>query len=275
MQKNWKDKNPKQLYLLHIPKTGGTSVSATLGHLFDKAGLCWHKNARPPHNYNFSDFVFIDSHLGNCSKIISDETAVACLVRNPIDRSISNFLWIYNSVLMKNQRYYKISNILERLKFYLFDDEDYAFHRNLQSKFICNSVSPLVFSDDFKFNYEDYSKNWFIDDSAVSTELAIKNLNKFEIVGVTENHDKFMDQVSRWVFLNTGLKLNKDNYQFVLKSEVKNMGTVITTKALLSELNSLDILRIIENNQHDFEIYEYVKQNQITEPLGSPNSVIV
>lgn len=267
MQRIWKEQTHKQLYLLHIPKTGGTSVSATLGHSLDEAGLPWHKNARPPHNYDFSEFVFIDSHLGNCPKVISEETAVACLVRNPVDRSISNFLWIYDSVLMQKQKYQELQSIVERLKYYLFTDKDYEFHKNIQSKFICNSVSTSVFSSDFTFDYEDYSKTWFIDDSSVSTELAIQNLNSFQIVGITENHDKFMDEISEWMFLNTGLTVNKENYKFALKSQIEDMGNIITTNSLASELSALDIERIVKNNEHDFEVYEYIK-NQVTERSG-------
>jgi hypothetical protein len=263
MQKNWKDKNHAQLYLLHIPKTGGTSVSATLGNSLDKAGLPWHKNVRPPHNYDFSEFAFIDSHLGNCPNVISKKTAVACIVRDPVGRSISNFLWIYNSVLMKNQRYYEMNNLLERLKFYLFHDEDYSFHKNIQSRFICNPVSTSVFAGDFAFGYEDYSKTWFIDATPTSAESAIKNLNSFQIVGTTENHDSFMDQVSQWVFLNLGLRVDRKNYKFVLKSEVEDMDNIITTNSLTAELSALEIQKIIENNNQDFEVYEYIKQNQI------------
>jgi hypothetical protein len=263
MQKIWRDRTHKQLYLLHIPKTGGTSVSATLGHSLDKAGLPWHKNARPPHNYDFSEFFFIDSHLGNCPKVISEETAVACIVRNPVDRSISNFLWIYNSVLMRNQKYYEMNNLMQRLRFYLFYDEDYLFHRNIQSRFICNSVSASVFFDDFVFGYEDYSKTWFIDETPVSAELAIQNLNTFQIVGTTENHNSFMDQVSQWVFLNLGLRVDRENYKFALKSEVEDMGNIITTNLLASELSTSEIHKIIENNNQDFEVYEYIKQNQV------------
>ena len=275
MQKIWKEQTHKQLYLLHIPKTGGTSVSATLGHSLDEACLPWHKNARPPHNYDFSEFVFIDSHLGNCPKVISEETTVACIVRNPVNRSISNFLWIYDSVLMKKQKYQEIGNILERLKFYLFHDENYLFHNNIQSKFICNSVSASVFSSDFKFGYEDYSETWFIDDSTVSTELVIQNLNSFQIVGITENHDEFMDQVSQWMLSNIGLKVDRKNYKFVLKSEIENMGNIITTNLLVAELSTPEIQKIIENNNHDFEVYEYIKQNQIDGGACLPNSVIV
>jgi len=267
MQKIWKDRKNKQLYLLHVPKTGGTSVSATLAPLLDKAGLPWHKNARPPHDYDFSEFVFIDSHLGNCLNVISKKTAVACMVRNPVNRSISNFLWIYNSILMKNQKYQEMNNLLERMRFYLFHDEDYSFHKNIQSKFICNSVSASVFSGDFIFSYEDYSKTWFIEDSPVSTELAIQNLNSFEIVGITENHKKFMDDISEWMFLNIGLMSSREEYEFALESKIEDMGSIITTKLLAAELSALEVEKIVENNEHDFEVHEYIK-NQIAERVG-------
>lgn len=275
MQKIWKEPNPSQLYLLHIPKTGGTSVSATLRHQLDDAGLPWHRNARPPHDYDFSKFVYIDSHLGNSPKVISNTTTVACMVRNPIERSISNFLWIYESVLMKNKNYHEMKSLIDRLKFYLFDDEDYAFHRNIQSRFICGSVSDSVFLSDFEFSYVDYSKTWFINDSPISSELAINNLKGFHIVGTTENHDAFMDLVSEWIFSNLCIQVKREKRELALRSEVKEHGEIFTTDSLIHELSNAEKVCITENNKLDFEVYNYVKENQYFGDAASLSSVIV
>jgi len=275
MQKNWNQTNSKQLYLLHIPKTGGTSVSATLRHALSSRDLIWHKNARPPHNYDFSDFIFIDAHLGNSSRIISKNTEVACLVRNPIDRAVSNFLWIHDSVLSKNIRYKTIEKISDRLRYFLFEDEDYLFHQNIQSKFICNPVSDSVFSENFSFKYEEYSKTWFIENFPISAKLAIRNVNKFELVGTTDCHKEFMKSISIWMESNLGISVLEEDYEHALKSELNTENQLITTDILVEQLSSYELKRIIENNIIDYEVYRHVKNNQLFSASVEPSSVIV
>jgi hypothetical protein len=250
-----------QLYLLHIPKTGGTSVTATIRHSLNASGLQWHENTRPPHIDNYSKYVYIDAHLGLCKKIISPSTSVACLVRNPIDRSISNFLWIYERNILGNHKYEKISGILNKLYFYLFEDEEYAQHRNIQTRFICNSAQERIFSDDFFYTYGEYSVNWFLEDSNTDVNKAIFLLDSFEIVGITENHGIFMKKIRQWFKNNYMVNIPSSDLEHALKSKVHEDGKEVTTEDLKKMLSRNDTNRIITNNYMDYELHKYVTES--------------
>ena len=92
----------KSLYFLHIPKTGGLSMQ-----LFQDI-LTANQVTHFPNRYdkknrnftNFSDYKFISWHFGTTPlqfSIPGLETAV--LLREPLERVISNFCWL----LMLNQ----------------------------------------------------------------------------------------------------------------------------------------------------------------------------
>jgi len=255
--------NSKQLYLLHIPKTGGTSVAATLRHSLDQRSLKWHKNCRPPHAYSFSEFVFIDAHLGFSEQLVTKSTSVACLLRNPVDRAVSNFLWIHDSVLAKQKRYSQIEKIENRLRVYLFEDEEYLPHRNIQSKFICNSVDKSVFDSSFSFSYEDYSKTWFIKQDNVTIDSLISKLNTFEIVGTTEKHDYFLSDIVSWFLENYKIYVDNFHIEHAIKSQINYNEAIYETRALVDLLSNKEYDTVIELNQVDFAAYEYISKRQV------------
>jgi hypothetical protein len=251
----------KQLYLLHIPKVGGTSVTAVVRSHLDNRGLgCYPNNFKPPHPKNFDGYAFIDSHLGLYPTLVNPGIEVACLVREPVGRAVSNFLWIYNSIIIKNEKYMEIDSVENRLKHYLFNDESYSSHKNIQTRFICNSLEDRAIDQSFTdYTYEEYSKTWFIKNENTSVEKAMQNIDNFSIVGTTCEHKQFVEKVVGWYRNEYKIGIPSDNTEYMQFTDLNIENQKYTTKLLSETLTKNEKSRIIEDNYMDYEIYEYIK----------------
>jgi hypothetical protein len=110
----------KQLYFLHIPKTGGMNIVAKIR---------LNSTLDPFIGFNdstieeFSSSNFIVGHFGKTPITKNKDISVACILRNPIERSISNFIHSYNVApqnVKDNDTYKTIEKIEDKLRYYLF-----------------------------------------------------------------------------------------------------------------------------------------------------------
>lgn len=212
-------------------------------------------NPAPPFNKDLSEYNYIQAHIGTYPINKINNLSVACMLRDPVDRSISNFLWIYERLLKNDKKYLKHSKIINKLKYYLFEDDFYFEHNNIQTRFICNESKNIVFEKNI--DYRDWSKSWCLKNTDISFEFAKNQIDSFDIVGTLDNFNYFNDQIEKWF-------LNNYNINFVKKSNIKilesNLDNMYTTKYLKSLLTKKNIYDIINNNALDFKIYNYVKE---------------
>jgi len=252
----------KRLYFLHIPKTGGTSVSVQLHAAFVENSITHYPPTPPPHNDNFNEYVFIQGHLGRYPIDKTDNLDVACLLRDPLDRAISNFLFIYNKVISKSEVYSAIPEFIDKLKYYFFDDLGYIRHRNIQAQFICNSPATNIFKDSISNSSTEYkirSQAWGLQEQEFTLEMAKAYLDKFAIVNTIENHEQFLQDIKKWFLDNYSITIGEyTNNKMINTSLVTYNEVEYTTTVLKSMLSEEDIQRFLELNSIDFELYEHV-----------------
>ena len=212
-------------------------------------------NSKTPYDKNLSKYNYIQAHIGTYPIDKINNLSIACMVRNPIDRSISNFLWIYEKLLKYNKKYLNYSEMVDKLKYYLFEDDFYFEHNNIQTRFICNQSNNIVFEKNI--NYEEWSKNWCLQNTNTSFEFAKKQINSFDIVGTLDNFNYFNNQIEQWFINNYNINFVKKTNAKILES---NLNNIYTTKYLKSLLTKKDMNAIINNNDLDFKIYNYVKE---------------
>ena len=281
--------NGRTLYLLHVPKCGGIAVNYTIYKTLNENGIPWYPATRSLegqllHRNNFNDYAYIQGHLGTYPIGLVDNLDVAYICRNPVDRSISNFAWLWmTNVIQSKEDYLDIEDISEKLKHYLFNDEFYFPHRNIQSRFICNKPSDNTFKYMFdrefltqeelaaceleKNSHVNKTQNWYIPDTNTSIEYAKSQIDSFNILGTTDNHDQFVEKVVDWFQENYQIDSRAEDYEYRIKTGIKinesklniNDSETINTEDLKSMLSAKEIKKIETNNNLDMEIYLYVK----------------
>ena len=230
----------KTLYFLHIPKTAGMTIAVTLAQFLNQNGLSKYPPTPPPHEDISSEYAFIQGHLGRYPISKIQNISVATLVRDPLDRAISNFLYIYDRVLYSRIEYSSLDTMELRLKYYLFEDPIYISHRNIQSKFICSEPEVNMFKDipsDQESDYLTRSKQWYLKDIDINFELVKENVDNFEIVNTTNKIDTFVQRIVDWFntnYENLEFKtLNNQNF-YINDSLVKSNKQEYTTSSIKS-----------------------------------------
>jgi len=256
----------RRLYFLHIPKTGGRSIASDIGETLDSFGIprYYKDGMRIEGEINFNDYVYIQRHIGTYPIGKTENLDVSVILRDPIDRSISNFLFIYDGYLKSNSQYENCDSLVERLRYYLFEDSDHLSQNNIQSRFICNKMSDDLFNHLFlgkeiPSKYIKKTNGGYIEDINTNIEFAKQQLNAFLIVGTNDFHHIFLEKIYAWFEVNYNIKINNKKYSVINKSSLYHDGLEYNTKLLRNLLTKQELGRIEKNNTMDCELYEYAK----------------
>merc|ERR1711991_585997 len=140
--------NKQKLIFVHIPKTGGTTVEKSLNLRDGTQGYCVIKNAALQH-CNWKDYKTL---LGN---EICDNYFKFSIVRNPIERCISEYYWTplkfgYRNKASFDQFLKEVEDIVKNERFF---DSQYHDHFQTQSYYILDNNKLMV---DKVFRFENF-----------------------------------------------------------------------------------------------------------------------
>jgi hypothetical protein len=104
---------------------------------------------------------------------------------------------------------------------------------------------------------------WFVGNEKTSKENAMEAIKKFKIVNSLDNIAMFEKNISDWFNNNYQIEIDFDqnnliNYGSFSYGDEKN----ITTEYLMSLISEEDAELIIKNNNIDYFIYNYVRDNE-------------
>lgn len=256
----------KQLYFLHIPKTGG---------MFLNRNIIQNKQIKSFLKFNNNNFLedfkqsnYISGQWGITPIEINPNIDIACLFRDPLKRSVSMFIQAHKGDrLIINKEYSKIKKVEDRLRYFLFHDEYFTNANNLQAKSILNPLNKKYFNlilnnfDEQCFIEIKNKNGWWLEDKDISLEMAKNQIDKFNIVGTTDNYNVFFKKIQKWYH---------DNYNIKIKDPELNLeGNVIydnkkyNTNSLIDLLTEKEKNIVLDNNNIDLEIYKYAKSKSI------------
>ena len=144
--------NGKKFLFIHIPKTAGTSVLS-----------CLYKN----------QFKVRHLPLASYSSIVLDDVFVFCIIRNPFDRFISQ--WLYHNNFKDNFFYKQYKK-----KFDIFSYLDIV--KNSSQRVSWKPMSSFVFHKskkvDFFLRFENLSNDWQKLCDIIGSNIDLKHLKK-------------------------------------------------------------------------------------------------
>ncbi|CAB5218121.1 Sulfotransferase [uncultured Caudovirales phage] len=226
----------KKVYHLHIPRCSGIYVRE---HLLPNLKSRQISFFASHHIYlnekDLMDRSFISGHFG--TKPIQDENQILfTMLRDPVDRYISNFLYItkFNG---QKEMYHKLNQWVE-------NPEVIALQSNLQYKMLSNPTDVAWYNNSDKNIYERANNGWCLDKNVFTDPKSV--LNKCEIVGLIEEHSSFIKK------LNNLLEKQYGFSTFLNSRKLNGNGGTIeipdSLKRKIEEVNSLDM-----------EMYEYAR----------------
>lgn len=242
-------------YFNHIAKTGGNTFKKQL----DNAGF----NLKETKEKRIkSKFYLIDGHNGMGPIIENPNTRCFTMIRNPVTRTISNFATLSDIYFTKNESLEDKKIFFES---WIMDDNNMLIKSNFQTRNLTKSVKKDL---DFYKKHAFYNtltesqKNiyspligWGIDDSKIDFNDAEKNFKNMILVGTTENHILFMQNIID-IFNDTHkLNLRKD----LLRQEKVNENTL--SDYLSKNINDNIKKRILELNNWDYYFWEEAFKN--------------
>ncbi len=248
------------MYFLHIPKTAGTTLIATLDSYFDHDSIfpskVWNE-VLTNKSKKRKTWKLVRGHFGYNIKSISPHKPIFLTVlRDPIKRTISQIEhirrdprgnnWVKKNFLSPNETFDQI----------LHNDEKNRVFRNTQTRYLGLDCDVIKFTrsqssktkDDFRFD-----ENLPLFENEIPIQKMLKNamqrLGKFEFVGISEKFQESMFLLYYtfgWMPINRSWKLNV--------SPVKTSKKGLTQKSLhiLNDLNKLDT-SLYEHGKKIFE----------------------
>jgi hypothetical protein len=261
------DKNIKQIYFNHIPRTGGTYVNFSLrlaGIKNIKYNDVVIKTLTTEEDYNDkitnivpNDIInsnFITGHLSILPNVLVDNLKTVTIFRDPVKRIVSDFAMTYHLInnikTISNDLFPKQEN--NNIKQMFFNWCNLNINQNVQSNNLINPVFYAIYENDKRKTICD-TKLWEQINNKEVNFLNIKNaIDDLKVVGINEKIDIFIND-----FFNL---INKE-----FNSNIKNpylQDRVNSTKMssiLYNELTDKEIDSIINLNSVDFQAWEYAK----------------
>lgn len=260
----------KKIYFLHIPKTAGKFISHNIKNKLVEENIPYYISTHFPNDNRFlHSKVYISAHAGT---FIIDEIPdidVATMLREPVSARASYFNFIYPFYLKDRKEYKNINGDKEKFLYYLFEDENFLVHNNYQSRFLCNSADSR--SWDLKKFYEEsqaemmgkykngFAFDWFVGNENTSLDLAMKKVKEFNIVNTLDRVDLFCERINNWFTKNYDISIEFNFNQKINVGVSEFNNKKISSDYFIDLLNKKEKEKILELNNIDFEIYNFVK----------------
>ena len=230
------------IYHLHIPRTSGIYVKQNiLPHLITNKIKHFVSNRTFIDIKKIETSEFVGGHFGLMPLDYMNKPTVFSIIRHPLDRFISYFK--YTTGLIRSKK-----EIEEKIESWLHGEQA-EIQSNSQAKFLTGKMNIDKFNKNINFFQSSVNNNWFIENYSLDLNDIIDNINNFYCYSM-DNHNLFLED------LNKALKKEFNFTTFYHKDKANRSPEIEFS------LNKKQVDRVLELNQIDMEIYEYVQKSK-------------
>lgn len=191
----------------------------------------------------FDGSHFISGHLGNYPNQTIDDLKAFTILRDPVDRFISWFFFMYEN----SRPLEELEGIFQE---WLYNPEIYPYLSDMQTKFLTGTVDEEGFNS--TKNIMDKTMNeWFLKDYSFNESIMQDKVDSISCYTV-ENRGVLLDDLIRYM---------GQTYGFVPNFQHRNMMFNSSTSKRFSITDKM-IDRIKELNQNDIILYEMAKKSK-------------
>jgi hypothetical protein len=230
------------IYHLHIPRTSGIYVkNNVLPHLITGGVPHFVSNRTHIDIDKISNSKFVGGHFGLMPLDYMDNPEIFTVLRNPVDRFISYFKYTTGRIRMGQEA--------EEKKYQWLYGEESKIQSNSQSKFLTGRINIDKFNNGIHYLQENVKNHWFLEDYSLNLNDVLTNVDKFYSYSL-DNQNIFLEDLNKALYKNFGFNTFKYKDKANCSPEI---GVVFSKK---------DIDRIIELNELDMQVYEYVQKSK-------------
>lgn len=257
--------NKEHFYFLHIAKNSGISLQEELKNVFKDEQL-YVNNIQYLNELDMINSKLISGHFAMYPFDLFEKNNKnihgITIIRNPVDRAISYFLFISKIFdVMLSRKTDKVTN--KNFDNFLSDNKNIDFINNFQTRSLTSTLDTEK-SDLWSKKYLNRSIDRFQMMAAMNSncnfigpgqngKLWKNSLGKFDIIGTMDNRQLFLDRLS--------VILEKNKYPANIKNVTKNSSD-FKVKKIKKILTKDQIKQIVELNNYDFEMYDFLMTNK-------------
>ncbi len=131
---------------------------------------------------------------------------------------------------------------------WLYGDQS-KIQSNSQSKFLTGKINIDKFNEGMSYLQNNVNHNWYIEDYSLDLDNVLLNVDKFYCYTL-ENQKNFVEDFNKSLYKNFGFTTFKNNYKANCSPDI---GITFSKQ---------DVDRIIELNELDMQVYEYVQKSK-------------
>jgi hypothetical protein len=256
--------NKQPFYFMHMAKTSGISLQEELKDVFKEEQM-FINTVQYLNDVDMLNSKLISGHFAmypiDLFKKNNKNINAVTIVRNPIDRAISFFIYrfkFYNAIMGRKTEF----PTSRQFDLFLYDKKNLDFINNFQSRSIYSTLNVAALNpisnkymngsiDRYKLTAEMFSSCHFMEHSDGS--LWKNDLHKFNIIGTVDHRDLFLNKLTNL--------LEKNEYPSYFKNIKKNTSE-FEVQEIKNILTKSQINKVIELNNYDFELYDFLMTNK-------------
>jgi hypothetical protein len=243
----------KKTFFIHVGKTAGSSFNKFLRSYFSGEEHCerYRVNGKSGQLQSLSHLKtlnYVSGHLKLTEFLKNfdrEQYFLTTILRHPVDQTISHLNWIIfisenvDSAFFENHPKF-IKDMSLNIRSQNLEDP-----RNIQS-----------ILKEYKGMFQNNQSRYFWTEK-LDSDSVIRNLSKFDLVGLTEQYPKFLSDYTKLLGIEVDLKVHKEN---------QNKKPKVDKKLLKQDQAFLKFLR--NYSPIDFKVYDYFYQAQSPQPSG-------